>query len=466
LPVEIVIPILLMVRLPGLFRYRELSRRINEIISSKHFALASLERVFSPVIKRPKVINYEALPQLYFSVIATPPPAFQEVIATLYWKDTTHIQLDLKKHYETHLARYNEDLKGWWENKTSHPIKPVLSEAICLISKLTHLNLNGIDGYIPRQIGELKSLTFLLLSGSSQRGQVPDEIAQLIHLKVLSLPEFISGPFPEVVCKLTNLRKLALYHNDLEGPIPAAIGKLTKLEGLHLQRNQLTGPIPQEIKKLVNLDNLHLDFNCLRGEIPKGIGNLKKLIRCGLSHNELSGPIPAEFGGLPRLYDLHMRGNKLVGPVPDSISLHKPLGFLSICEDQLNHLFSHAFVDHIYSKGLCNDVDGKPFYLEEREVEGSDTTVFYATRQPRAAEDVLLVVCAPGETAAALFDGSGCPKNTRAAEKAGTVTEYNEFDADILAAVYAPTGNPSFVPSNVWPPIDIPPTAEMSPLVC
>ncbi|ORY27590.1 L domain-like protein [Rhizoclosmatium globosum] len=386
LPVEIVTYILLMVRLPGLFRYRGLSRRINEIISSEQFAIASLERVFSPVIKRPKVTNYEPLSQLFFSVIATPPPAFQEAIATLYWKDTTHIQLDLQKHYETRLARYNEDLKGWWENKTSHPIKPVLSAAICLISKLTDLNLNGIDGYIPHQIGELKSLTYLFLSGSSQRGGLPDEMAQLIHLRELSLPEFISGPFPEVVCKLTNLRKLALYRNDLEGPIPAAIGNLTELEGLYLQHNQLTGPIPQEIKKLFNLDNLHLDFNCITGEIPKGVGNLTKLIQCGLSYNELSGPIPAEFGRLSRLYNLHMRGNNLVGPVPDSISLHKQLGFLSICEDQLNHPFSHAFVDHIYRRKLCNSVNGKPFYLEERKVEGSDTTLFYATRQPRDKE--------------------------------------------------------------------------------
>ncbi|KAJ3050895.1 hypothetical protein HDU99_008549, partial [Rhizoclosmatium hyalinum] len=355
------------------------------IISSKHFAIASLERVFSPVIKRPKVTNYEPLSQLFFSLIATPPRAFQEVIATLYWKDTTHIKFDLEKYEKTRLARYNEDVKGWWgwENKASHPIKPVLSEAICLISKLTHLNLDGINGYIPRKIGELKSLNFLLLSGSSQRGQVPDEIAQLIHLKVLSLPEFISGPFPEVVCKLTNLRILYLAGNHLEGSIPAAIGHLTLLRSLNLQENSLVGPIPQEIEKLVNLDNLHLDYNHLMGEIPKGIGNLKKLIQCGLSHNELSGPIPAEFGGLPTLYNLDMGGNKLVGPVPDSISLYEQWGSLRICEDQLNHPFSHAFVDNIYSKGLCDSVDGKPFYLEERKVEGSDTTLFYATRQPR-----------------------------------------------------------------------------------
>ncbi|ORY22952.1 L domain-like protein, partial [Rhizoclosmatium globosum] len=203
-------------------------------------------------------------------------------------------------------------------------------------------------------------------------------------LTVLSLPYFISGPFPEVVCELTNLTTLNLIGNNLEGSIPAGIGHLTSLQNLNLQQNSLVGPIPQEIGKLINLYHLNLENNKLTGEIPRVVGNLKRLNECWLSKNELSGPIPAEFGGLPILRTLDLKFNQLFGPIPDSISLHEKLGFLTICQGQLAHPFSHGFVDNLYSQFKCHWADGQAFHLEERTVEGSDATLFYAIMRPHA----------------------------------------------------------------------------------
>jgi hypothetical protein len=64
----------------------------------------------------------------------------------------------------------------------------------------------------------------------------------------------MTGPIPEVIGDLVNLKVLLLANNQLTGPIPEVIGDLVNLELLSLGNNQLTGPIPEAIGYLVNLE--------------------------------------------------------------------------------------------------------------------------------------------------------------------------------------------------------------------
>lgn len=100
------------------------------------------------------------------------------------------------------------------------------------------LILNGMEGTIPPELGDLSNLTMLSLFLSG-----------------------LSGPIPPEIGNLSNLTHLRLDNNDLSGPIPSELGNLSSLEHLDLGANQLTGPIPPEMGNLSNLVTLRLYRN-------------------------------------------------------------------------------------------------------------------------------------------------------------------------------------------------------------
>ena len=60
-----------------------------------------------------------------------------------------------------------------------------------------------------------------------------------------------------------------------------------------LSQNWLSGPIPAAVAKLTNLQNVDLSYNNLTGNLPKQLANLANLLSFNLSHNNLQGELPA-----------------------------------------------------------------------------------------------------------------------------------------------------------------------------
>ena len=69
------------------------------------------------------------------------------------------------------------------------------------------------------------------------------ENTDTIYLNIIGL----KGPMPPEIGNLTNLTYLNLGGNQLTGSIPPEIGNLTNLESLHLELNEFTGEIPESI---------------------------------------------------------------------------------------------------------------------------------------------------------------------------------------------------------------------------
>ena len=63
---------------------------------------------------------------------------------------------------------------------------------------------------------------------------------------------------------------LQLFNSSLSGPIPESLGDLTNLKGLDLSHNSLSGPIPESLGGL-DLGELTLGLNELSGCIPAGL---------------------------------------------------------------------------------------------------------------------------------------------------------------------------------------------------
>ncbi|KAJ6377316.1 hypothetical protein OIU76_026313 [Salix suchowensis] len=85
---------------------------------------------------------------------------------------------------------------------------------------------------------------------------------------------------------------LLLQNNYISGPIPEEIGKLSELQTLDLSGNQFGGGIPSSLGFLTHLSYLRLSKNNLSGQIPRLVANLTGLSFLDLSFNNLSGPTP------------------------------------------------------------------------------------------------------------------------------------------------------------------------------
>ncbi|XP_027166854.1 probable leucine-rich repeat receptor-like protein kinase At1g35710 [Coffea eugenioides] len=160
------------------------------------------------------------------------------------------------------------------------------------------------------------NITSFGIKGSNKLyGWIPEEIGKLKSLTILSL---VDNMFTEIG-NLTKLNELDLFGNQLSGLIPKEIGKLGSLTQLSLAKNMLTGPIPLFFGNLSGLTLLYLFQNYLPRPIPKKIGNLRKLNELEISGNQLSSPIPEEIGKLRSLTILSLANNTLTGQIPLSI---------------------------------------------------------------------------------------------------------------------------------------------------
>eukprot|EP01018_Ginkgo_biloba_P008867 Gb_20231 [translate_table: standard] len=126
------------------------------------------------------------------------------------------------------------------------------------LTELTNLDLgsNSLSGSILFQLGRLKNLKYLGLSGNLNRlsGSIPFQLGRLKNLEYLGLSDnALNRSIPKDVLNLPKLQQLQLGNNSLEGIIPPELAKLSNLRGLDLHSNRLVGSIPTQIAELTNL---------------------------------------------------------------------------------------------------------------------------------------------------------------------------------------------------------------------
>ncbi|KAL3738566.1 hypothetical protein ACJRO7_020007 [Eucalyptus globulus] len=85
------------------------------------------------------------------------------------------------------------------------------------------LSNNKFEGFIPKLIGDLKSLRMLNLSKNLLNGSIPPSLANLTVLESLDLSwNNLVGEIPQQLTRLTFLSFFNVSHNRLSGPIPRA----------------------------------------------------------------------------------------------------------------------------------------------------------------------------------------------------------------------------------------------------
>ena len=231
-----------------------------------------------------------------------------------------------------------------------------IPEALGQLHNLQYLNLsyNDLTGTIPEALGQLDSLHTLYLADNDLTGCIPSALHpipdhDLYNLELTFCVEMgndrsvllafyaatggnhwmdntnwlSEAPLSEWYGVTTDdegrVTKLDLLQNQLTGPIPETLGQLNNLRSLNLSLNWLSGPIPETLGQLDSLETLALAGNQLSGPIPEALGQLNNLRFLSLADNHLSGPIPEALGQLNNLRFLYLSGNQLTGCIPSAL---------------------------------------------------------------------------------------------------------------------------------------------------
>ncbi|KAI8541433.1 hypothetical protein RHMOL_Rhmol08G0060200 [Rhododendron molle] len=183
------------------------------------------------------------------------------------------------------------------------------------VTQLTVLDLsyNGFKGEIPNSLRNLRSLRVLDLSGNNFSGEISSSVVgEFKNLECLVIYDnHFSGPLPSSLGRLSYLRELYAWRNQLNGSIP--IGEFKNLERLLISNNHFSGPLPSSLGKQSYLKELDASSNQLNGSIPVGLGQLSNLQWLDLSYNSLDGMLSEQhFTTLKNLKDLCLSSNSLV----------------------------------------------------------------------------------------------------------------------------------------------------------
>ncbi|KAL3894813.1 MAG: hypothetical protein SGCHY_005057, partial [Lobulomycetales sp.] len=95
--------------------------------------------------------------------------------------------------------------------------------------------------------------------------------ARIAEIEISAPSNRIGGPIPESIGNLTSLTRLILAVNQITA-IPESIGNLASLTDVDLSFNQITA-IPESIGNLSSLTVLHMNNNQIT-TIPASLGNL------------------------------------------------------------------------------------------------------------------------------------------------------------------------------------------------
>ncbi|CDP15614.1 unnamed protein product [Coffea canephora] len=220
-----------------------------------------------------------------------------------------------------------------------------------MLQNLTHLrelSLYSVNISSELRVNFSSSLTYLDLTNTGIRGNLPGDVFHLPNMRVLSLGdnENLTVSLPKLNCSISNsLRQLSLRGTNFSAELPDLIGCIGSLNSLNLGYCQISGVIPESIGNLTQLTELYLENNHLRGKIPDKFSISQKISSLLLRDNLLSGNIPISLLNLTHLGILDLSSNQLSGSIPPSIFTVPTLSVLDLSSNLFTGVGRDLYVD-------------------------------------------------------------------------------------------------------------------------
>jgi len=160
---------------------------------------------------------------------------------------------------------------------------------------------------------ERRNIKSIILANNNLTGRPPKELFQLRFLQEISfyfneIDFRFDGIEQARDLTILNLGRTELVHID-------GVEKASSLELIRLNQNNLSGPFPEELFQLKNIKTIDLGNNMLTGPLSGQFANLPYLVKLDLYRNKLSGAVPS-FEGNWRLEYIDISENSLDRPIP------------------------------------------------------------------------------------------------------------------------------------------------------
>ena len=166
----------------------------------------------------------------------------------------------------------------------------------------------------------------------------PTQILEFFNLKELNIHTLYNAPrsqigiIPEEIGELKSLKTLSISGTSIEG-LPESIGSLKKLKSLSIQDNSLTS-LPESIGRLTKLKSLNFSDNCLIS-VSEVIFTFPKLEYLWLSGNKIN-EIRSRVS-LPSIRLIDLKNNELT-TLPESLALQSSTPSLELKGNPLESL--------------------------------------------------------------------------------------------------------------------------------
>jgi hypothetical protein len=117
---------------------------------------------------------------------------------------------------------------------------------------------------------------------TTMRGTFPPEMQQLSYMSELILPGMeLKGSITDQFSTWSNLNVFVLNNNQISGKLPDQLDQYhPQLTDLNFDYNSMTGPLPDSLGRLSQLRSLQLQDNAFTGPLPISLANLTALGEC------------------------------------------------------------------------------------------------------------------------------------------------------------------------------------------
>lgn len=197
---------------------------------------------------------------------------------------------------------------------------PALEE----MSSLQQLTIRGCKvPTFPAWVGQMTSLTQIVLDGVNGLSTLPSSVTQLQHLCSLSISTCNDlRELPRDLGKLTALKSLSLFCCPIIKTLPKTLTDLTHLTSLSIRQCSKIRELPREIgnlSALVALDLQSSRFNALPPTFSS-LTNLTSFVYCDLGGGGDRG-LPRALGNLTALVSLNLQYSRAHCLPPTTIHL-------------------------------------------------------------------------------------------------------------------------------------------------
>ncbi len=253
------------------------------------------------------------------------------------------------------VALYDATNGDQWKNNSNWLFDPVSTwygitlqgDRVYVIS----LYDNGLEGYIPDEIGELTGLVEIDLSLGNFTGGIPNVFWDMPNFYQLSLRNCgLTGEIPSSLGSCPQFARLTVTGNQLTGTVPPSLAACTGLMHLLISSNNLSGPFPPVIESFEHLEQLEISRNDFSGPIPEWVASMEGLWWFFIDDNHFSGPVPF-LGDKPNLTHLNISNNPLTGNLEDILGSYPTLQYGNIDNTDITGELSpsHFNPDHLVS---------------------------------------------------------------------------------------------------------------------